>query len=103
LSRGADQRLFDQSKAPCGAARQHAEAAGKITSRQIGAFAAHVSRHGHALINHALHLAEGWTDDPVRRAPEAKTATARLGQRPTGGTATRFRRSGMGCSRNMTF
>ena len=40
--------FLKQGKASCGVARQYTGSAGKITNRQIGVFAAYVSRHGHA-------------------------------------------------------
>jgi SRSO17 transposase len=43
-----------------------APVAGKITNCQIGVFAAYVSRHGHAVIDRALYLPKGGTDDPAR-------------------------------------
>ncbi len=39
-----------------------------ITNCQIGAFAAYVSRHGHAFVDRALYLPKAWTDDPARLA-----------------------------------
>ena len=52
---------------------------GKITTCQIGVFAAYVSRHGHAFIDRALYLSKAWTDDPARMAAahvQARTAFA---------------------------
>src|SRR6201993_2952182 len=49
-----------------GAARQYTGSVGKITTCQIGVFAAYVSRHGHAFIDRALYLPKEWTDDPAR-------------------------------------
>ena len=60
--------FLKQGKASCGVARQYAGSAGKITNRQIGVFAAYVSRHGHAFADRALHLPKAWADDPARRA-----------------------------------
>jgi SRSO17 transposase len=60
--------FLKQGKASCGVARQYTGSAGKVTNCQIGVFAAHVSRHGHALIDRALYLPEAWTDDPARLA-----------------------------------
>src|SRR5271169_7044487 len=58
--------FLKQGKASCGVARQYTGSAGKITTCQIGVFAAYVSRHGHAFIDRALYLPKGWTDDPAR-------------------------------------
>src|SRR5436305_8441718 len=55
-----------QGKSSCGVARQYTGSAGKVTDRQVGVFAAYVSRHGHALVDRALHLPETWTDGPAR-------------------------------------
>jgi SRSO17 transposase len=60
--------FLKQGKASCGVARQHTGSAGEITNCQIGVFAAHVSRHGHALIDRALYLPKAWADDRARRA-----------------------------------
>lgn len=52
-----------------GVARQYSGAAGRIENSQIGVFAAYVSPgHGGArtLIDRALYLPEGWTEDPER-------------------------------------
>jgi SRSO17 transposase len=58
--------FLKQGKASCGVARQYTGSAGKITNCQIGVFASYVSRHGHAFIDRALYLPQGWTDDPKR-------------------------------------
>jgi SRSO17 transposase len=58
--------FLKQGKASCGVARQYTGSAGKITNCQIGVFAAYVSRHGHAFIDRALYLPQGWTDEPAR-------------------------------------
>src|SRR6201982_3241958 len=58
--------FLKQGKASCGVARQYTGSAGKVHNRQIGVFAAYVSRHGHAFIDRALYLPKEWTDDPVR-------------------------------------
>jgi hypothetical protein len=55
-----------QGKAARGVLRQYTGSAGKITSCQICVFAAHVSQHGHALINRRLYLPRGWTDEEIR-------------------------------------
>jgi SRSO17 transposase len=60
--------FLKQGRASCGVARQYTGSAGKITNCRIGVFAAYVSRHGHALIDRALHLPKAWTDDPARLA-----------------------------------
>src|SRR3954447_19490365 len=58
--------FLKQGAASCGVARQYTGSAGKVTNCQIGVFAAYVSRHGHAFIDHALYLPKSWSDDPVR-------------------------------------
>src|SRR3954464_10263997 len=72
--------FLKQGKASCGVARQYTGSAGKVTTCQIGVFAACVSRHGHAFIDRALYLPETWTDDPARLSaahvpPEVTFAT----------------------------
>jgi SRSO17 transposase len=60
--------FLKQGKASCGVARQYTGSAGKITTSQVGVFAADVSRRGHALIDRALSLPKSWTDDAARMA-----------------------------------
>lgn len=60
--------FLKQGKASCGVARQYTGSAGKITTCQVGVFAAYVSRHGHAFIDRALYLPKSWTEDPTRMA-----------------------------------
>jgi len=40
----------------------------RSSSRQIGVFAAYVSRHGHAFIDRVLYFPKTWTDNPARLA-----------------------------------
>jgi SRSO17 transposase len=58
-----------------GVQRQYSGTAGRIENCQVGVFLGYASRHGHALIDRALYLPEGWTGDRARRAaagvPEA--------------------------------
>ena len=58
--------FLKQGKASCGVGRQYTGSAGKITTCQIGVFAAYASRHGHAFLDRALYLPKTWTDDPAR-------------------------------------
>src|SRR5215218_1401965 len=60
--------FLKQGKASCGVGRQYTGSAGKITTCQIGVFAAYASRHGHAFLDRALYLPKAWTDDPARLA-----------------------------------
>src|SRR3954453_21029286 len=60
--------FLKQGKTSCGVARQYTGSAGKITTCQVGVFAAYVSRHGHAFIDRALYLPKIWTGDPARLA-----------------------------------
>src|ERR671932_2714509 len=57
--------FLKQGKASCGVARQYTGSAGKVTTCQIGVFAAYVSRHGLAFVDRALYLPKTWTDDPA--------------------------------------
>ena len=49
-----------------GVARQYSGTAGRIENAQIGVFLAYASPHGHAFLDRALYLPQGWTDDPER-------------------------------------
>src|SRR3954469_23911188 len=59
--------FLKQGHASCGVGRQYTGSAGKITSCQIGVFAAYVSNKGHAFIDRELYLPKAWTGDPARR------------------------------------
>src|SRR5437588_4991962 len=59
--------FLKQGKASCGVTRQYTGSAGKVTTCQIGVFAAYASRHGHAFIDRALYLPKLWASDPARR------------------------------------
>src|SRR3954452_24242758 len=63
--------FLKQGKASCGVARQYTGSAGKITTCQIGVFAAYVSDKGHAFIDRALYLPQDWTKSlsRLRAAP----------------------------------
>ena len=51
-----------------GVQRQYSGTAGRVENCQIGVFLGYASRKGHALIDRALYLPEGWTRDAGRRA-----------------------------------
>jgi len=60
--------FLKQGRSSCGVGRQYTGSAGKITSCQIGVFAAYVSRHGHAFVDRALYMPKDWAKDPARLA-----------------------------------
>src|SRR3954447_4904745 len=47
-----------------GVQRQYSGTAGRVENCQVGVFLGYASRHGHALIDRALYLPEGWAGDP---------------------------------------
>lgn len=51
-----------------GVQRQYSGTAGKVENCQLGVFLAYASRHGHALIDRALYLPQGWLVDRERCA-----------------------------------
>src|SRR4051812_37350517 len=51
-----------------GVQRQYSGTAGRVENCQGGVFLGHASRHGHAPIDRALYLPEGWAGDAGRRA-----------------------------------
>src|SRR3954449_2060050 len=59
--------FLKQGQHSCGVGRQYTGSAGKITSCQIGVFAAYVSDRGHAFIDRRLYLPRSWADQPDRR------------------------------------
>ena len=61
--------------------RQYTGTAGRIENSQVGVFLGYASRHGHALLDRALHLPKEWAGDAGRRGgarvPEAVAFTAK--------------------------
>src|SRR5919108_4491682 len=70
-----------------GVKRQYSGTAGRIENCQIGVFLAYASRHGHALIDRALYLPEGWLSDRQRRAAAGVPATVTFATKPKLGRA----------------
>lgn len=66
-----------------GVARQYSGTAGRVENCQIGVFLAYASRHGHALIDRALYLPEGWSQGPGRRAAAAIPEEVAFATKPT--------------------
>lgn len=60
--------FLKQGQHSCGVGRQYTGSAGKITSCQIGVFAAYVSDKGCAFIDRQLYLPKDWTSKPERLA-----------------------------------
>jgi SRSO17 transposase len=60
--------FLKQGQNSCGVGRQYTGSAGKITSCQIGVFAAYVSDKGCAFIDRQLYLPQDWTTKPERLA-----------------------------------
>src|SRR5215218_5582989 len=60
--------FLKQGPHSCGVGRQYTGSAGKITSCQIGVFAAYVSDKGCAFIDRQLYLPKDWTNTPERRS-----------------------------------
>src|SRR5215218_5853842 len=59
--------FLKQGPHSCGVGRQYTGSAGKITSCQIGVFAAYVSDKGCAFIDRQLYLPKDWANKPERR------------------------------------
>src|SRR3954462_6160021 len=59
--------FIKQGQHSCGVGRQYTGSAGKITSCQIGVFAAYVSDKGCAFIDRQLYLPKDWINDAIRR------------------------------------
>jgi SRSO17 transposase len=51
-----------------GVQRQYSGPAGRIENSQIGVFLAYAAPDGHAFLDRALYLPQGWAEDAVRRA-----------------------------------
>src|SRR3954454_886190 len=60
--------FLKQGTHSCGVGRQYTGSAGKITSCQIGVFAAYISDKGCAFIDRQLYLPKDWTSHPERLA-----------------------------------
>jgi SRSO17 transposase len=60
--------FLKQGQSSCGVGRQYTGSAGKITTCQIGVFAAYVSDQGCALIDRQLYLPQEWIRSPERLA-----------------------------------
>jgi len=71
----------------CGVQRQYSGTAGRIENCQIGVFLGYASRHGHTLIDRALYLPQGWTDEPARCAAAGVPATVAFATKPKLGAA----------------
>jgi SRSO17 transposase len=70
-----------------GVQRQYSGTAGRVENCQIGVFLGYASRHGHALIDRALYLPEGWAGDAARRAGAGVPAGITFATKPKLGRA----------------
>ncbi|MDX6320065.1 MAG: hypothetical protein QOD35_3465 [Nocardioidaceae bacterium] len=70
-----------------GVQRQYSGTAGRVENCQIGVFLGYASRHGHALIDRALYLPEGWAGDAARRARAGVPAGITFATKPELGRA----------------
>ena len=84
--------FLKQGRASCGVGRQYTGSAGSpkrgafaagITNCRIGAFAAYVSRHGHAFIDRALYPPKAWTSNPSRLAAAHVPAEVGFATKPS--------------------
>ena len=65
-----------------GVQRQYSGTAGRVENCQVGVFLGYASRKGHALIDRALYLPEGWAADPGRRAGAGVPAAGAFATKP---------------------
>jgi len=79
-----------------GVQRQYSGTAGRVENCQVGVFLGYASRHGHALIDRALYLPEGWAGDPARRAGAGVPAGVAFATKPRLGAAMLERALGAG-------
>ena len=70
-----------------GVQRQRSGTAGRVENCQIGVFLGYASRKGHALIDRALYLPEGWASDAGRRAEAGVPAAIAFTTKPKLGRA----------------
>jgi SRSO17 transposase len=74
--------FLKQGQHSCGVGRQYTGSAGKITTCQIGVFAAYVSDKGCAFIDRQLYLPQDWTNKPERRTAAHVPASIRFVTKP---------------------
>ena len=74
--------FLKQGQHSCGVGRQYTGSAGKITSCQIGVFAAYVSDKGCAFIDRQLYLPQDWTNKPERLAAAQVPDAIRFATKP---------------------
>lgn len=70
-----------------GVQRQYSGTAGRVENCQVGVFLGYASRKGHALIDRALYLPEGWAGDAGRRAGAGVPAAVAFVTKPKLGRA----------------
>ena len=70
-----------------GVRRQYSGTAGRVENCQVGVFLGYASRKGHALIDRALYLPEGWASDAGRRAEAGVPAGIAFTTKPKLGRA----------------
>src|ERR671933_2163346 len=70
-----------------GVQRQYSGTAGRIENYQIGVFLGYASRNGHALIDRALYLPEGWIEDRPRCRQAGIPDEVAFASKPTIGRA----------------
>jgi SRSO17 transposase len=70
-----------------GVQRQYSGTAGRIENCQVGVFLGYAGREGHALIDRALYLPEGWAGDAGRRAGAGVPAEVAFTTEPKLGAA----------------
>jgi SRSO17 transposase len=70
-----------------GVQRQYSGTAGRVENCQVGVFLGYAGREGHALIDRALYLPEGWAGDAGRRAEAGVPAAAAFATKPKLGRA----------------
>jgi SRSO17 transposase len=79
-----------------GVRRQYSGTAGRVENCQVGVFLGYASRKGHALIDRALYLPEGWASDAGRRAEAGVPAGIASTTKPKLGRAMLERALGTG-------
>jgi SRSO17 transposase len=67
----------------CGVGRQYTGTVGDTANAQVGVFLAYASKHGAALVDRALYLPRGWTDEAHRCRAAGIPATVRFATKLT--------------------
>jgi SRSO17 transposase len=79
--------FVEKGERSAGVQRQYSGTAGRVENCQVGVFLGYAGGKGHALIDRALYLPEGWAKDAGRRAGAGVPAAVAFATKPKLGAA----------------